>query len=387
MQTTTSKSRLNSVIAAAAVIIILAGLLGARILARTSPAKYTELTSPAANVPQPLAFPEGGLEVPCWGCQEAKEWPIEFQTDLDLLAPLGDGPGNAADWFKDFTKGDGPIGGPGWMQDTGPGSRPGPRYPEAVAAMKSRIDGPEWLGKILPPDHPLLLEAEPWCDQAIMKFYPDIFPLDGYLTRIPNLLFPLNLARSWVARGFQSEDPQQGLADMRRAIRLGRQLRQDGVTIIADLVGLACIRIGTEGIYRHAVSQGDFELALTAAIVLGEHSAQRLMTMERVTRGGVADYVFPGKDGTPILALTDERLEHGVISMATSETERRFLGEVVLSLGIVRILGTPEQQSRAIEVLEELATSDDWVTASGARWALDFEPDEAFMKEIVHPPS
>jgi hypothetical protein len=387
MNPTTSEPRFNSVIAASAVIVLLAGLLGARILARTASAPYTELTPPTATVPKPIPLPDGGLEVPCWGCQEAKEWRVEFQTDLDLLAPLGDGPANAGDWFKDFTKGEGPAGGPGWMQDTGPNSKSGPRYQEAVTAMKSRIDGPEWLGKVLPPDHPLLMEAEPWCDQATMKFYPDIFALDGYSTRIPNLLFPLNLARSWVARGIQSEDPEEALADIRRAIRLGRLLRQDNVTIIADLVGLACIRIGSEGLYRHAVAHDDFELALTAAIVLGEHSAQRLMTMERVTRGGVADYVFPGDDGTPVLALTDERLENGVITMANSETERRFLGEVVLSLAIVRILGTPEQQSRAVEVLEEMAISEDWVTSEGARWALDFEPTEQFMKEIVHPPS
>jgi hypothetical protein len=252
--------------------------------------------------------------------------------------------------------------------------------------MEARVDGPEWLGKVIPGDHPMLTEAEPWCDQAVMKFYPDVFPLDGHLTRIPNLQLPLNLARSWVARGSGSDDPEEALADMRRAIRLGRLLRQDGLTIIADLVGLACIKIGSEGIYRHAVSHGDLELALTASIVLGEYAPQRLMTMERITRGGVADFVFPGEDGTPILALTDERLEKTLIPMATSDTERRFLGEVVLSLGIVRILGTPRQQRRAIEILEVLAISDDWATAQGAQWALTFEPDEGFLKEIVQPP-
>jgi hypothetical protein len=383
MSTTASSSRFSAVIFAAAVIVILAGLLGARLLARSAPAHVDELTPPAANVPPPLALPDTGLDVPCWGCQEAEKWRVEFRTDLDLLAPLGDGSGNAAEWFKDFTKGADPAGGIGWIQDTGADARSGPRYAEAVVAVESRIDGPEWLGKVFPGDHPLLLEAEPWCDQATMRFYPEIFPLDGYLTRIPNLLFPLNLARSWVARGLQSDDPEEALADMRRAIRLGRLLRQDDVTIIADLVGLACIKIGSEGVYRHAVSHGDLELALAAAIVLGEYAPQRLMTMERITRGGVADFLFPGEDENPVLALTDERLEKGVIALATSDTERRFLGEVFVSLAIVRFLGTPDQQSRAVEVLEELAASEDWVTASGARWALYFEPDEAFMKEIV----
>ena len=55
------------------------------------------------------------------------------------------------------------------------------------------------LGKIVAGDDPLLLEAEPWCDQGTMHFYPDIFPLEGYSTRIPNLLVALTFARSWIA--------------------------------------------------------------------------------------------------------------------------------------------------------------------------------------------
>ena len=383
MTTADPASRYRTVIAAAAVIVLLAGLLGARILGRTAPAARSAAAPPAASVPDPHSLPAGGLEVPCWGCQEAKEWRVEFRTDLDLLAPLGDGPGNAGEWFKDFSKGSGPAGAPTSIQNFG--TTHGPRYAEAFAAVKSRIDGPEWLGKIFPPDHPLLLEAEPWCDQATMKFYPEIYALDGYLTRIPNLLFPLNLARSWVARGIQSSDPEEALADFQRAIRLGRLLRQDGVTVIADLVGLACIRIGSEGIYRHAVANNNLELALTAAIVLGEHSSQRLMTMERVTRGNVTDFIHLDEDGAPALALSDERLENRIISMATTEPERRFLGETLISLTIVRILGTPDQQNRAIEVLDQLTESDDWVTADLARWALDFEPTDEFLKEIASP--
>jgi len=382
MTTIDRSSSYRTVIAAAAVIVLLAGLLGARILARTAPASGSAPDAPAASVPEPLPLPTGGLEVPCWGCQEAKEWRVEFRTDLDLLAPLGDGPANAAVWFQDFSKGSGPAGAPTSIQDFG--TADGPRLAELMAARETRLEGPEWLGKVFPPDHPLLLEAEPWCDQATMEFYPDIYPLEGYSTRIPNLLFTLDLARSWVGRGMQADDRDEAFADFRRTIRLGRLLRQEGVTVIADLVGLACIRIGSEGFYRYAAGSGDLELALTAAIVLGEHSAQRLMTMERVTRGMVTDFVHLDADGRPALALSDERFENRIISMATTEPERRFRGEALISLAVVRILGTPEQQARAVEVLGELAGSDDdWVTAELARWCLDFEPTEEFMEEIT----
>ncbi|MBK6405282.1 MAG: hypothetical protein IPF66_09690 [Holophagales bacterium] len=110
--------------------------------------------------------------------------PIRFRTDLDVLAPLGDGPANAALWLKDFTKGE-----------------KGPRLEEAEQAMKRRVDGPPDLGKILPPGEPLLLEAEPWADQATMRFYPDVFSVRGAATSIHNLLFSLTRgSRGWRGR-------------------------------------------------------------------------------------------------------------------------------------------------------------------------------------------
>ncbi len=81
-----------------------------------------------------------------------------------------------------------------------------------------------------------------------------------------------------------AEDPEEGLEDCRRAIRLGRLLRQDDVVIINDLVGLACIHIGTRGVYRIAQREGDTELALLASIILGEVAPQRMMTATRDLR-------------------------------------------------------------------------------------------------------
>ena len=142
--------------------------------------------------------------------------------------------------------------------------------------MERRVQGPGELGEVLPADDPLLLEAEPWCDQATMRYYPDIYPMKGWETQIPNLMFQLTFARSWVARGMAASDPSKAMEDFRRAIRLGRLLRQEDVTVIADLVGLACIRVGAQGIYDLAVKQGNAQLALVASIVLGEVAPQRL---------------------------------------------------------------------------------------------------------------
>jgi hypothetical protein len=76
----------------------------------------------AARVPLPIHIDVP--KVPCWACPDSEKWPIRFQTDLDVLAPLGDGPANAALWLKDF-------------------ARPqGARLAEAEAATKRRVEGP-----------------------------------------------------------------------------------------------------------------------------------------------------------------------------------------------------------------------------------------------------
>ncbi|MDX9735961.1 MAG: hypothetical protein RBU36_17660, partial [Thermoanaerobaculia bacterium] len=132
------------VLGALALVIALGAALGVRLLRAENhdtpqhPAlnlvRHTE-AAPAARVPAPAALPAGPLEVPYWGSPAAMaEWPVAFRTNLDLLAPLGDGPANAALWLKDFMKAG------------------GPRAAEAEAAMKRRVDGASDLGKVLPPD-------------------------------------------------------------------------------------------------------------------------------------------------------------------------------------------------------------------------------------------
>jgi len=343
-------SKMWPVVFAAAVIVVLAGSLGARLIARDG--SVVVPNAPDAAVPAPTEFQAADLEVPCWSCPDAKNWSLRFQTDLDLLAPLGTGAANAAEWFALFEK------------------NVGPRFTEATAAMERRIERTDWVGKTLPLDDPLLLEAERWCDQATMDFYPGIFPLDGYGTRITNLLLPLNMVRSWVARGLAAESSEAAMTDFRRAIRLGRLLRQEDVVVITDLVGLACIHLGTRGIYERALADGDLELALLASVVLGEVAPQRLGTKKHLTATDLVDSFFRDDHGEIVFRLKPGKFD-AIVEAAEGAPDRRMQCEALIGLNIILNLGAPEESERAFEVLSEIAGDADRKISDGARWSLE----------------
>jgi len=349
------------VMLAAAVIVVLAGSLGARLIAHDGSVAVP--SAPRASVPDPAVFQVADLEVPCWTCPSNNDWPLRFQTNLDLLAPLGTGTANAAEWFGLFTK------------------EIGPRAADATAAMGRRIEGPEWVGEVLPADDPLLLEAEPWCDQATMSFYPDIYKLDGYATRITNLLLPLNFVRSWVARGLNAETTEAAMEDFRRAIRLGRLLRQEDVVVISDLVGLACIHLATRGIYERALADGDLEFALLASVVLGEVAPQRLGTKKHLTSTDLIDSFFRDDQGEIILRLKSDKFD-AIVETAESAPDRRMRCEALIGLNIILRLGTSEESERASEVLTEIAGDTDPKVADGARWSLENPIDMEVMERV-----
>jgi hypothetical protein len=353
-------SRAVPVLIAVSVLVVAVLALGARLWPKTALAAV-----PTGTAPAPTALDPTTLEVPCWSCPEAKTWPVRFRTDLDLLAPLGDGHGNAAEFFVLFEK------------------EIGPRFPDAKAAAENRrtVEGLEDYGEVLAFDHPLLAEAAPWLDQSEMRFYPDVLPMDGIRTRIPNLLFMLHLARTWTARGVATADPVAGLEDCRRAIRMGRLLRQEDAVIINDLVGLACIHIGTRGVYDIAQRTGDLELALLASVVLGEVAPQRLETARRIADMDVAPVKGPPPtDGSPLLRRADHI--EAIVEAARSESERRFRGEALMSAFVVRHLGTPDQADRMMTLFEELADDDDPIVAANARWCRD-EPLSDELVEVL----
>jgi hypothetical protein len=345
--------------AGVSVLLAAGALLG--FAARTAGAE-----APRATVPPPRTVALETLEVPCWSCEEARTWPIRFRTDLDLLAPLGTGAANAAVWFKDFAKPN------------------GKRLSEATAALDRRVEGPPGFGKVLLPDDPLLKEAEPWCDQATMKFYPELLELKAWETQVPNLLFPLNLARSWVARGETEKDPAKAMADFRRAIRLGRLLRQEDVVVISDLVGLACIRIGAEGIYKRAAKLGDARLMVLAALVAGEAAPQKLMTSERLTRTDVSPFLRTDGAGKTVLDLPDRKLDD-LLEVAASSPDLRFRGEALLQLNVVRFLGTPGQKEKALAVLNRMAADGTGPLARLAAWSRDTAPTPESLAALQKP--
>ena len=339
------------VLAALAVVAVLAAALGVRWAALGKPSvapparpalARLATSAPAARVPLPIHVDVPKL--PCWSCPDSEKWPIRFQTDLDVLAPLGDGSMNAALWLKDFAK------------------PQGARLEEAEAATKRRVEGPEGFGLVLPPGDPLLKEAEPWADQATMRFYPDVFAAEGAATPIPNLLLALTLSRSWVARAASSPDSPAAIEDCRRAIRWGRLLRQEDATIIQDLIGLASIRIGAEQLYSLAARRGDQPLMLAAAIVQGEAAPQRLRTAQITTRLTVS------VDGNT--TVTEKKVDD-LIGVAKTSPDRRCRNKAIVMLGFARFMGTSAGREKAEKALGELKGSPDAFVAGNARWALD----------------
>ncbi len=345
-----------AIVAAVGLVVVLAGALVARLLGHPGAAAYALQAPPAATVPAPVPCDLTKLELPCWGCLWAGNWPLRYVTNLDMLAPLGTGTANAATWFAAFAK------------------PSGPRFAEAAAALKRRVKhGPLPIAPqgfdVLPPNDPLLAEAAPWCDQATMRFYPDVFPVRGADTQLPNNLLTITLARAWIARGHDAASFDDAMADFRRVIRLGRLLRQDDVVVIDDLLGCAYIQWGADEIYDRARREGKADLALLAAVVAGEAAPQRYLTAARMTSIEIAPYFRRTGAGPHEIQLPAERYK-AITEMAASSPDRRFRDEAVLNLRFVAALGAGPMRADAHELLEKLASGPDPIVAADARWSL-----------------
>jgi hypothetical protein len=369
MSASRNRSVRIAVVAAAGLVVVLAGVFVARLLGHGGADAYATAAPPAATVPAPHPCDLAKLELPCWGCLWAQSWSLRYRTDLDMLAPLGTGTANAATWFAAFAKPN------------------GPRSAEAQAAMARRVaHGPLPIAPqgfdVLPPDDPLLAEAAPWCDQATMRFYPDLFPVRGGDTQLPNNLLTLNLARSWIARGHDAASFDDAMADFRRVIRLGRLLRQDDVVVIDDLLGLVYIRWGAEEIYDRARKEGKTDLALLAAVVAGEGAPQRYLTAARMTSIEIAPYLRQTGAGSYELQLPAEPYK-AIAEMAVSSPDRRFRDEAILRLRFVAAFGGGPMRAEANALLEKLASGPDPIVAANARWSLATPVSEKEVRGLL----
>ena len=325
-------------------------------------------TPPPGLVPPPKSIVPAKLPTPyCWGCTWNQEAPLEFQVDLDLLAPLGHEGANAALWFRQFAR---------------DGARFEAEGREQYAKRKTEFTLGDDSWTVLAGNDPLLLEAEPWVDQATCRFYTEVWELDGWNTPIPDLLMMLDLARAWVVRGKLAEDSETAKRDFRRAIRLGRLLRQDDVTIIQDLVAIAAIRIGAEALYEQAREQGDTATMLVTSMVLADKDAMRLQTAGRVTTLERALEVDDPDAAEPVLRVTDDELD-AIVELTRGLADRRFRMEGLLALQIVKRLGSAGQQATAQEALEALAEDPDEMVAGFASAARDTDLTQAELADFL----
>jgi hypothetical protein len=356
------------VLTAAVLVLLLAGLLAARVVARSSDGGRPVVSrAPASGVPLPTPFALTDLPTPfCWGCSWNQDAPLQFQIDLDMLAPLGDGTANAATWFAEFAE---------------DGARADARRAYQSRRSEFELSGTTW--NVLPGNDPLLLEAEPWIDQAECRFYPELFQLEGIDTRLPNLLMMLDLARSWVYRGRTNDNLVAASEDFRRAIRLGRLLRQDDVTIIQDLVAIACIRLGAEALYEQARQEGDAATMAATSLVLADKDAMRLMTVQRISASDHAFRIDTEDPSRVTLQISDAELER-IVRNVEELDERRFRLEALIGIHVVRTFGTERQRATARELLDRLADDpSDPLVAEFARHARDVEFDEEALRTQV----
>ena len=73
----------------------------------------------------------------------------------------------------------------------------------------------------------------------------------------------------------------------------------------------------------------------------------------------------------------------GVPEGLTGGPDRRFRAEAILELGLVRALGAPAQQGKAISVLNQLASGSDRILAEAAVWSCDTKLTKEFLRDAA----
>jgi hypothetical protein len=177
---------------------------------------------------------------------------LAFTFDLDLLAPLGNGEGNFAAWFAE--------------RDSS-----SPEQPEVDELAE---------------------QAAAWADQARCSFYPDVYPFEGFATRLPDLGRLADIVGAWVAEA--RREPQRAEVLGRRAIRLGRLLLMDELSAAQHLAGLQCVAAEAELLYEHGRRTGD--RALTRSRATGARRRGEAAPSARRPGGGRRRRAKAGED-------------------------------------------------------------------------------------------
>ena len=308
--------------------------------------------APAASVPLPRRLTLTDVPAPArwtvlaWSNQLPR---LDFSIDLDYFAPLGNGPANAAIWFRDFAR-------TGGIRATEVGDADLVLLP--FLGMEQRV---------YPPDHRLLLEAEPWVDQATCRFYPDVWKADGPDMPVANLLFAVNLAKSWTARGAQETDPGRAREDYRRAIRLGRLFMQEDFVEIQHLVGWACVSYGLRGLNDLARRENDGAMVAATTLALGDYSAMRTIAAQWATELRLDTAAHRSWWGGWTLSIDDALVDRAV-AHAQHNPLRCLRAEAIRLLVVIAHDGTRTQKEKATAVLSELAHGRDQCLADMARW-------------------
>jgi len=134
--------------------------------------------------------------------------------------------------------------------------------------------------------------------------------------------------------------------------------------------------------YDISLQIGDLEMALLASVVIGAVAPQRQMTSERVTRFDFSPYIRKTEAGEYRFDMPDGALEKALDGIDTW-TERRFFGEAALVANISRFLGTEDQKRIANEFLAGLSASDDPFFVEFVAWAMEHEPTEDLMMDVM----
>jgi hypothetical protein len=310
--------------------------------------------APAATVPAPRALSSAELETPpCWSCLPETEQVPRLRTDLDAIAPLGTGTGNAATWFASFS------------------GTPAPRAADLSAARKRREEAPvrtQGSSAWFLADDPVVQEGAGWADQATFHVELGDRPWPGPDDPLPvNVLLAIQLVKAWVQHGDLAQSPDVARDDYRRCIRLGRLLLQDDQLWTQSRIGRQCIRHGALALHRRALKDGTPADALVADRVLAEVDGALLLDRLMDEELDLREMIVRDEAGVR-LAIPALRLKR-LVATARTSGDRSWRTAAIGALRSVKNLAPAEEAKTAADALDALAADKDAVVAAAAKWA------------------